>query len=88
MKIEWRFKRKTKVVHAFAEFSGVSLCGLMLAGNGPLTQSRTGRCVMCGVQVANLTGVTYGSGGSGDSGGNSAAAVGENGGLDRESGEA
>ena len=61
MKIEWRFKRKTKVVHAFTECSGVSLCGLMLAGNGPLTRSRTGYCVLCDVQVANLTGVPYGS---------------------------
>lgn len=60
VKIEWRFKRKTKVVHAFQECSGVSLCGLMLAGNGPITVGRTCRCVLCQVQVANLTGVPFG----------------------------
>lgn len=82
-KIEWRFKRKTKVVHAFLECSGVSLCGLMLAGNGPSTAARTCRCVMCEVHVANLTGVTYGDG---DSRGPEAA-VESAGGSDRESGE-
>lgn len=60
-KIEWRFKRSTKRVHAFHECGGVSLCGRMLAENGPITVGRTHRCKWCEVDVSNLMGVGHGS---------------------------
>ena len=56
VEIEWRFKRSTKTVHAFRVCGDRSLCGRMLATNGPITQGRTSRCKYCEVDAQKLCG--------------------------------
>lgn len=56
VEIEWRFKRSTKIVHAFRVCGDLSLCGRMLAANGPITHGRTSRCKFCEVDAQKLCG--------------------------------